>query len=261
MAWARYDDELPMNRKVGALLAYGANGAAAIGLHLLANTWSRHNGTAGMVPTAQPGLLVGDAKLGRRLAAMLTDVGMFDPTGDGWMIHDFDEFSDPNDDGRSAAEKKRDVSEKRAASGRQGGLAKAGKRASKTGSKSVATPQQTSSPEPEPVPVVHVSDNSTPENTLKGGDNSSKRDAVIERYAHIELAAARAKGTKIRTEDGFLAHKRQQARDHADLDRWLQERPTAPASAVASWIAGDTHSMAYYPAEELAEVIQLREGA
>lgn len=254
-----------MNHKVGALLAHGQPGAAAIGLHVLANTWSRHNGTAGLVPWHTPGQLVHDLKLGRRLADMLAEVGMFDVTEDGWWIHDFDDFSDPNDDGRSAAERKREISEKRSAAGRQGGLAKAGKSPSKPDSKSVAELEQTSSPVPEPVPVppVQVSDNPTPENTDEGVDNSSIRERVLRIYAAYELESEKRKGTKIRTDEGFKRHKREQASANPDLDRWLAERPNAPASAVAAWLSGEMRSMAYYeqvePHEAMATVHRLRE--
>lgn len=150
MAWARYDDELPMNKKVAALLVNGTGGCAALGLHLLANTWSRHNGTAGFIPRYVPGLLVADPKLGLRYAILLANVGMFDTVElDGWMIHDFDVYSDPNDDGRPASERKREISAKRAESGRKGGLAKA----KQTASKPVASLEQTSGPDPVPDPV------------------------------------------------------------------------------------------------------------
>lgn len=131
MSWARYDDELSMNKKVGRLRAKGVDGIAAIGLHLLANTYCRHNGTAGEVEAHVPELLAG--KCGPKLARLLAEVGMFDVTESGWSIHDFEEFHDPTDPdpNRSAADRKRELSEKRAAAGRAGGLAKAGKDPSK----------------------------------------------------------------------------------------------------------------------------------
>ncbi len=147
MTWARYDDELPMNHKIARLVASGQVGVAAIGLHVLANTWSRHQGTGGAIPGYQPGVLVADARLGRKLAEALADVGMFDACEDGWMIHDFDEFSDPDDDGASAAEKRRRLSEVRAVAGRKGGQASSSKR----GSKPQANGEQCSSPGPDPV--------------------------------------------------------------------------------------------------------------
>lgn len=123
MAWARYDDELALNRKVALLRSKGVDGIAALGLHLLANTWSRHEGTNGLVPAYIPEQLAG--RPGERLAALLTEVGMFDPDGDGWAIHDFCHYSDPKDDGRSASAKRRDLSVARAEAGSRGGRSKA----------------------------------------------------------------------------------------------------------------------------------------
>lgn len=154
MSWARYDDELPMNRKVVALRAHGLHGTAALGLHLLANTWCRHNGTGGRVPAHVPEVLVG--KDGAKLAGILCAVGMFDAdSDDGWTIHDYAEFHDPKDPNpdRSAADRKKDLSVKRAEAGRRGGLVKAGKLPSKVASKSVANGWQTPSPVPVPDPV------------------------------------------------------------------------------------------------------------
>lgn len=260
MSWARYDDELPMNRKVGALLQHGAHGAAAIGLHVLANTWSRHNGTAGAIPTHQVGLLVGDTKLGRRLAVLLADVGMFDVIEGGWMIHDFDDYSDPNDDGRSAAERKAELSAVRAAAGRRGGLAKAGKLPGKPDGKRVAEPQQTSGPVPVPVPIVQVGDNSTSENTGNGGGDNSRRDAVLDVYALAELNAARRRGD-VRNERGYLAKARATGAAHEKLDAWLATFPTAQPTAIAAWLQGDTHSMAYCErADQLATIHPINGG-
>lgn len=255
MAWARYDDELPMNKKIGYLIAQGPTGVAALGLHLLANTWSRHNGTAGAIPSHQPGILVGSIPLGRKLAHVLHQAGMFDVTAEGWMIHNFDEFSDPNDDGRSAAERKRDLSEKRAQAGSKGGKQTASKR---TGLLE-ANEQQCSSPVPEPVPHEQVSDNSTPENTPEGGDNS-RTEATIECYVRIALEQAYRRG-QVMHEQGYAKAARRTAIAHPDIARYLDLFPTAPASAVAAWLHGEKQSMAYYPrVDELASVHELHRG-
>lgn len=233
MAWARYDDELPMNRKVGALLAQGVTGAAALGLHLLANTWARHEGTGGHIPAHQPGLLMADAKLGRRLATMLETVGMFDPSTDGgWDLHDFDDFSDPNDDGRPAADKKREISTTRATAGRKGGLAKAANAATKR----LAELQQTSAPVPVPVPSDHISDNDDSQNTAATPSSSSDR-ALYATLIAGELANRRTdierRGAWIRV----TAEKLRTERPH-DLDTWLTNDVT-PTTAAARILAAD----------------------
>jgi hypothetical protein len=147
VSWARYDDELTLNYKYGRLRSMGVNGMAALGLHLAANTYARHNGTAGVIEPHVPELLAG--RSGPRLAAILVQVGMFDcVAGDAWIIHDFAEFHDPNDPepNRSAAERKKEISDKRREAGRLGGLAKAGK----ASSKKLPLLQQKSSPVPVP---------------------------------------------------------------------------------------------------------------
>jgi hypothetical protein len=151
MSWARYDDELTLNYKYGRLRAMGINGMAALGLHLAANTYARHNGTGGVVEPHVPELLAG--KCGPKLAAILVDVGMFDPVMTGWFIHDFAEFHDPNDPdpNRSASDRKKEISEKRAAAGRAGGLAKAKQTPSKPTGLLEAKRWQTSSPDPVPI--------------------------------------------------------------------------------------------------------------
>lgn len=198
MAWARYDDELSMNRKVGWLVAQGPTGVAALGLQLLANTWSRHEGLGGFVPEHQPGLLVGDVKLGRKLADLLERAEMFDITDGGWMLHDFDEYSDPNDDGKPAADRKREISAARAANGRLGGLAKAKQTASKPPSKPLAKAKQSSAPGPDPVPVpvpsADISDDDDSENTPDGLSSSDLATALatyLERSARHNTTPAR----------------------------------------------------------------------
>jgi hypothetical protein len=131
MTWARYDDELPYNRKVAWLRAHGVEGIAALGLHLLANTWSRHEGQQGFIPTYMPEQLTG--KPWAKLTALLVEIGMFEALEDGWMIKDYDEYGD-RDDGVPVSEKMARLSKVRAEAGRAGGLAKAGKRSSKPAS-------------------------------------------------------------------------------------------------------------------------------
>lgn len=153
MSWARYDDELSMNKKIGRLRAKGVDGIAAVGLHLLANTYCRHNGTAGEIEAHVPELLAG--RCGPKLARLLAEVGMFDVTEDGWEIHDFHDYSDPSDPyaNRSAADRKRDLHEKRVKAGQQGGKQKASNAlasAKQTSSSARANAKQTSSPVPVP---------------------------------------------------------------------------------------------------------------
>lgn len=280
MSWARYDDELSMNKKVGRLRSKGVDGIAAIGLHLLANTYCRHNGTAGEVEAHVPELLAG--KCGGKLARLLAEVGMFDVTESGWAIHDFEEFHDPSDPdpNRSAADRKRELSEKRAEAGRQGGLAKAGKVASKplanpgnATATDLANGWQTPSPVPDPVPVPFSVDSEITQplqSVAEAVDNLSpdRIAAIADAYAVIALRLASAKGVQVKFEDRWKAKARRTALAMPDLTRWAVMFPTAPADAVAAWLHGDKGSMRYYQradeiaaaedGPEIADVIEMR---
>jgi hypothetical protein len=256
VTWARYDDEFSLNRKVGQLVAQGVNGVAAIGLHLLANTYSRHNGTGGVIEPHVPRLLCGPG--GTKLARMLAEVGMFDPRDEGgWTVHDYDEFHDPSDPNpnRSAAERKKELSEKRAAAGRLGGQAKAAKEGSKPSSngtgKQMAMPQQTSSPVPVPTSTSSLDDLPLPTNDLPGGQGRRIED-ICTCYATIAVETAKATGVKVRSDESYHRKAVMTARSHEDLSRYATEWPDAPPSAIAAWLHGDKHSMAYYDRRQVA---------
>lgn len=173
MPWARYDDRLPTNRKVAWLRAQGESGIAAVGLHLLANTWSRHEGMQGFIPSYMPEQLAG--KTGAKLADLLAEAGMFDPVEGGWLIHDYDEFSPKGDEGLSAAEKTALLSKVRAEAGRKGGKASvaAKQTASKGSSKTEANGQQSSSPDPDPEPQANTSIDRTSSSSTREADSGT----------------------------------------------------------------------------------------
>lgn len=254
MTWARYDDNLPMNKKWLRLRAEGVSGVAALGLHLIANTYARHNGTGGHIEAHIPEMLVGrDA---RKLVALLVLVGMFDAQADGsWLIHDYAEYHDPADrqPDRSADERRRELSARRADAGRQGGLAKAGK----APSKSLAMPEQTPSPVPVPVPEPYVSSTHTYLSTECAGgvDNSNRHEAIAVAYGRIAVDMA---ATKITHADKYAGTARQRALADPELVRLAALFPTAPPDVIAAALHGQKHSLAHYPrADELAEIVQL----
>lgn len=157
MAWARYDDSFFSHRKVLRAKAEpgtGPAGLAALGLHLVMNTWSRHTGSRGFVPDYAVNDLAGSAEAGEVLANLLAKLGLLDrdeESGEpGWRIHDFADYSAPGDDGRSAEDRKRELSAKRAEAGRLGGIAKA--LAKQSAGNPVALPEQTPAPVPVPEP-------------------------------------------------------------------------------------------------------------
>jgi len=92
--WARIDDGFDDHPKVLALLDHD-DGAAAIGLWILCLTWAHRNTRKrgkipGHVPSGLPRRYLG--VLGRDAAKLLVDVGLWDLTEDGWLIHDFDQY-------------------------------------------------------------------------------------------------------------------------------------------------------------------------
>lgn len=150
MSWARYDDMLPMNKKIARLRAQGINGLAALGLHVLVNTWSRHEGAGGDIPAYIVEQLGG--RHGSKLAAILHECGMFEECSDGWHIHDYEQYGERGQAEKASAERRAELSEKRAAAGRLGGSKQKATRRANTQASSQANGHQTPSPEPEPEP-------------------------------------------------------------------------------------------------------------
>ena len=142
MAWVRYDDQFHHNRKVTAVVA---EDAGAIGLHTLANTWTNSQKQhKGFVPTHQPGILVCDKTQGREWAALLVKHGLWHEVASmcpdckeeyedlpaelaGFVFHNAEEYRAAGRD-RTTPGTSADLSEKRRAAGRKGGLASAKKR-------------------------------------------------------------------------------------------------------------------------------------
>lgn len=248
MAWSRYDDELPYNRKVAELKSKGVDGLAALGLHLLANTWSRHQGTGGHIPSYMPEQLAG--RCGPKLAAILANLRagpMFDPVDDGWMVHDFDEFSGPDDDGTPVAEKKRRVSEARAAAGSKGGKAKAKRLAnakqnsSKASDLLVANEWHSSSPVPDPVPDCLTSERGPTSLPTVGSDvDNSRRERIARLYG--QHAAIQAKATS----PNYWRTCAERIIDSHDMAVLLAEYPDAPDSVIAAALHGERHSLVHY---------------
>lgn len=247
MSWARYDDELSINQKVGKLRALGVNGIAALGLHLLANTYCRHNGTKGIVEAHVPEMLAG--RQGVKLAGILVTVGMFHLGSDGgWVINSYAEYHDPNDlePDKSAADRKRELSEKRAAAGRLGGQAKASNAPSKT----VALPQQTSSPVPDPVPCLDTSSVST----SSGGSNEDDDDEVID-WLKIKaaLAIAAKEITQRKPRDNAYSYERAINLDRerlAAIRTLWQDYPLLDAAALAAMHLAPPTEPATKPAKD-----------
>lgn len=123
MAWARLDDRFHEHWKVAEA------GLEAVGLWTLCLTWAnqarRTSPTPGVVPESVVLRFAGSPAKGKRLAAKLHKVGMFDDRTDaGWPIHDFSVYLAKYDPQQAAQ------------NGRKGGEAKAA--AKQTASKPLA---------------------------------------------------------------------------------------------------------------------------
>lgn len=137
MSWVRYDDGFDSNPKITAVIA---DNPAAIALHVLARTWTARQRHKGYIPEHQPGLLVCDKKLGADWAAVLLKHGCFHQRGrecsecreriamsgwptqpEGFVFHQWWVYDPPARD-RVTPGTPEDLSEKRRAAGRAGGL-------------------------------------------------------------------------------------------------------------------------------------------
>lgn len=89
-SWIRLDTNLPTHDKTLRLTSSGRHRAAFTYVCSLA--WSGANGTDGHIPTYSLALLHGRATD----ADALVEVGLWEPSGDGWEIHNWGERQPPN---------------------------------------------------------------------------------------------------------------------------------------------------------------------
>jgi hypothetical protein len=109
MAWGRIDDNFYDHPK---LLELGRNRLPAVGLYVLALSWSNRHLTDGYIPFDQVKRLGGS----KFLAEQLVRVGLWDQLVHGYRIHD---FLDYNDSGDAVRRRRVDMREL----GKRGGLA------------------------------------------------------------------------------------------------------------------------------------------
>lgn len=98
-----------------------------------------------------------------------------------------------------------------------------------------------------------VSDTSTSVDTpATGGESDVRQTQAVAAYARIALEHANG----ITNPEAYRRTAMQTARAHPDLTRYLTRWPTAPPDAIAAWLHGDKHSMAYFPdTEDAAPVL------
>ena len=68
----------------------------AMGMWALALSWCRAYAKDGRVPPALPTRLAGGKRRGRKLAARLVAIRLWDVDGEGWRFHDWSEFYGPD---------------------------------------------------------------------------------------------------------------------------------------------------------------------
>lgn len=137
MVWFKVDDGLPSHPKVLSI-PRGARRVAAIGTWTLAGAWcSKHPAQGGVIPDG----VLDELGLPARAAADLAAVGLWLRVEGGYRFHDFHDYN-------PTAEQVQDLSDKRSAAGRRGGLASGQKR-----SKSEAKDEALASSKTNPVPA------------------------------------------------------------------------------------------------------------
>lgn len=233
MPWVLLDDAFNDHPK------WASAPCDSIAMWIAALAWCNHNERwDGRIPTVRLRGLV-NARNPTKTIGDLEARGAIHRDGADHLIHDFTDWQQ--------VDRKRAISEVRRAAGRKGGRTTQERLRASNGSSTSSSNCSTNSSSQPPTTNhrVQVRDNSTPENTPEGVDNS-RREQVLDLYATGQLEAAKAKGTKITSEERYRSRARTTGARHPDLDRWLALFPTAPASAVAAWLAGDKHSMAYF---------------
>ena len=108
MAWAKLDDRFHSHPK--ALQAWERE-PAAVGLYALALSWVAAHETDGRVPSEWINRQV-PVQLDRdRLTETLTEAGLLEPNGEGWLIHDYLDYNPSRE--QAQAKREADAARKR----------------------------------------------------------------------------------------------------------------------------------------------------
>jgi hypothetical protein len=87
MTWTRIDDGFWAHPRTITTLERGRDGLASLGLWATLLSWCGAFLTDGRIPRSQPRRLAGATA--ERLAAILVEDGWWEPTDDGWQVHDY----------------------------------------------------------------------------------------------------------------------------------------------------------------------------
>lgn len=142
MSWAKLDDGFFRHPKARAA---GKDGRA---LFLASLTWTAGHLTDGKIASHDLQLIAAEAEVnGKRTAARLVEVGLWDEDDSGWLVHDYLEYN-------PTAEQSLAIKAKRAEAGRIGGSKpKGSKRQANGEANALAKPKQNGTPSPYPSPL------------------------------------------------------------------------------------------------------------
>lgn len=175
MAWVRLDDSMPHHPKVIAA------GPQAFALDVAAIAYSNRYGLDGVIDVRSLCHVLPSLRSPSRVADKLVEVGRWERIEGGYRIHDYHEYQPTAAETRA---KREDVSAKRAAAGRLGGL----KSGEKRREANEANAKQTVEANRSPVPT-------RPDPTFKGMEEAEANEPAgvtkAEWTAALELAAER----------------------------------------------------------------------
>jgi hypothetical protein len=144
MAWGKVCDTLHAHKKAARA------GLEAMGLWVLAMSWSKAKRTDGFIPADRPTDLADGPEQAARCVDALVRARLWEPVDGGWQFHDWDEMQRTTDE---EIARRAEIAAKRAEAGRMGGLAKASNGLAKAsnGWQNEAKPSPLPSP-PNPLP-------------------------------------------------------------------------------------------------------------
>lgn len=229
-SWVRIDASYFAHRKNRAM---GKDGRA---LDIAGICWCSLNETDGRIPRHALTYIAGEAEVKPSVVKAVVAAGRWEETEEGWQIHDYLDYNRSADDiAKERNRWQRNKAKQRASSHMSTGDISGDIR----GESSVESPPLRNGTERSPFTLV---DNSHPSNTRR----DDRKHQVIEAYAAHSWQTANQ--GLIRQPRQFKDSERDVARNHPELDRWLEEYPTARPGEIAAWLRGETNSMRYHQA-------------
>lgn len=265
MTWFKIDDNFFLHPKVIAA------GNSAVGLFVRAGAWSSNHLTDGFIPHAVA-LMFGSHDDVENLLA----VNLWDEVESGYQMPDFLDYN-------PSAEAVKAEQARRSEAGKAGGNASSKARrtirersvndvvndsfndSSSTSSANrsqIVAPIVPTSPEPRPDPTRNKTpltpQHAQPVDKPRGGGEDERIKAIVEAAVRQQFEQAKQRQT-IRSEPAYRKKLAETVRAHPQLYELAAMFPTAPPDTIAAALAGEKHSLAYFPrADELADVVELR---